>query len=78
MVVRDPALGVAGTISYWPLRIGEAGTKALLLGPIAIHRSARKGIGLTLMRTTLAKAAAMGHALVISWGMHPIMRAWAS
>lgn len=72
MVVRDSDLGVAGTISYWPLRIGEAGTKALLLGPIAIHpQRQNQGIGLTLMRTTLAKAAAMGHALVILVGDAP-------
>lgn len=72
MVVRDPDLGVVGTISYWPLRIGEAGTEALLLGPIAIHPDRQnQGIGLSLMRTTLAKAAAQGHALVILVGDAP-------
>ena len=72
MVVRDPELGIAGTISYWPLRIGKAGTKALLLGPIAIHpQRQNQGIGLSLMRTTLATAAAQGHALVILVGDAP-------
>jgi predicted N-acetyltransferase YhbS len=72
MVVRDPELGVVGTISYWPLRIGEAGTEALLLGPIAIHPDRQnRGIGLTLMRSTLAKAAAQGHALVVLVGDAP-------
>lgn len=72
MVVRDPELGVVGTISYWPLRIGEAGTEALLLGPIAIHPDRQnRGIGLTLMRSTLAKAATQGHALVVLVGDAP-------
>lgn len=72
MVVRDPQLGLVGTISYWPLRIGEAGTEALLLGPIAIHPDRQnQGIGLGLMRSTLAKAATQGHALVILVGDAP-------
>lgn len=72
MVVREPELGVVGTISYWPLRIGGDGTKALLLGPIAIHPARQnRGIGLALMRTTLAEAAKQGHALVILVGDAP-------
>lgn len=71
-VVRDPNVGLAGTISYWPLRIGEAGTPALLLGPIAIHPERQnRGIGLALMRETLALAAAQGHALVVLVGDAP-------
>ena len=72
MVVRDPELGISGTISYWPLRIGKAGTKALLLGPIAIHPERQnRGIGMALMRTTLAKAAEQGQALIILEGDAP-------
>ena len=72
MVVREPGLGIVGTISYWPLRIGTDGTKALLLGPIAIHpQRQNRGIGMALMRTTLAKAAEQGHALVILVGDAP-------
>ena len=72
MVVREEGLGIVGTISYWPLRIGKAGTRALLLGPIAIHpQRQNRGIGLALMRTTLAKAAEQGHALVILVGDAP-------
>jgi predicted N-acetyltransferase YhbS len=71
-VVRDSQLGIVGTISYWPLRIGKTGSKALLLGPIAIHPERQnRGIGLALMRTTLAKAAEQGHALVILVGDAP-------
>lgn len=72
MVVREAGLGVVGTISYWPLRIGKTGAKALLLGPIAIHPDRQnRGIGMALMRTTLAKAAELGHALVILVGDAP-------
>lgn len=72
MVVRDPYLGISGTISYWPLRIGLNGTRAILLGPIAIHPERQnQGIGMALMRTTLAKAAEQGHALVILVGDAP-------
>lgn len=72
MVVRDRELGLVGTISYWPLRIGKEGVKALLLGPIAIHpQRQNRGIGMALMRTTLSKAAEQGHALVILVGDAP-------
>lgn len=72
MVVRDAELGIAGTISYWPLRIGRNGTKAILLGPIAIHpQRQNRGIGLALMRTTLAKATGQDHALVVLVGDAP-------
>jgi predicted N-acetyltransferase YhbS len=77
MVVREPGTGHrSGTISYWPLRIGADGTKALLLGPYChSSRSGRtSGIGMALMRTTLAKAAEQGHALGRSWwATRPIM-----
>ncbi len=72
LVVREAGLGIVGTISYWPLRIGTSGTKALLLGPIAIHpQRQNRGIGLALMRVSLAKAAEQGHALVILVGDAP-------
>jgi predicted N-acetyltransferase YhbS len=72
LVVRDAALGLVGTISYWPLLIGEARTPALLLGPIAIHpQRQNRGIGLALMKATLARAAEQGHALVILVGDAP-------
>ncbi len=72
MVVREPGLMISGTISYWPLRIGTEGTRAILLGPLAIHPDRQnRGIGMALMRTTLAKAAEQGHALVILVGDAP-------
>jgi predicted N-acetyltransferase YhbS len=72
LVVRDAELGIAGTISFWPLVIGERATPALLLGPLAIHPARQNmGVGLALMREGLARARAMGHALVVLVGDEP-------
>lgn len=71
-VVRDPDLGIVGTISHWPLAIGAVGTHALLLGPIAVHPQRQNmGIGLVLMRDSLARAKALGHRLVLLIGDAP-------
>lgn len=71
-VVRDGGVGLAGCISYWPLAIGARGTPALLLGPLAVHPERQNmGVGLLLMRETLAKAKSMGHRLVILVGDAP-------
>jgi predicted N-acetyltransferase YhbS len=71
-VVRDPEVGIAGVISYWPVKIGVAGTDALLLGPLAIHKDRQnQGIGKALMEQTLTKAKALGHGLVILVGDAP-------
>ena len=48
-VIRDAELGVVGAISYWPLAVGAKGSKALLLGPLAVHPLRQNlGIGLKL------------------------------
>lgn len=71
-VIRDAEVGVAGAISYWPLAVGAKGSKALLLGPLAVHPLRQnKGIGMTLMRETLALAKAAGHRLVLLVGDAP-------
>ena len=72
MVVRDPQLGLAGTVNFWPLRIGLEGHEALLLGPLAVHPQRQKlGIGLDLMREGLARAVRQGHKLVLLVGDAP-------
>ena len=72
LVVRDPGVGVSGTISFWPLVIGHRQTPGLLLGPLAVHPDRQKlGIGLMLMREGLARAKAQGHALVLLVGDEP-------
>jgi predicted N-acetyltransferase YhbS len=72
LVVRDDALGIAGTISFWPLCIGDSGTPALLLGPLAVSAQRQKlGIGQALMREGLARARTRGHGLVMLVGDLP-------
>lgn len=72
MVIRDLEVGVAGTISFWPLSIGEKGSPALLLGPLAVHPERQNlGIGIALMREGLKRAKALGHRLVILVGDEP-------
>lgn len=72
LVVRDAELGLSGTISFWPLKIGEAGTDALLLGPLAVHPARQNlGIGLALMWEGIARAKRRGHKLVLLVGDAP-------
>ncbi len=72
MVIRDGELGVAGTISYWPLLIGEAATPALLLGPLAVHPERQnRGYGRILMAASLKRARELGHGLVLLVGDAP-------
>jgi len=62
---------LVGTIRYWPIMLGGT-TPALLLGPIAIdaaHRS--EGLGGKMIRHSLAKAAELGHKIVILVGDAP-------
>ena len=67
--VAREAGSIVGSIAYWPVRIGKAGTRALLLGPLAVE-PARKGdgIGSALMHHSLTAAAALGHRLVVLVG----------
>jgi predicted N-acetyltransferase YhbS len=72
LVTREPGFGLTGAISFWPLKIGQAGTDALLLGPLAVHPERQNvGIGRALMREGLGKAKARGHRLVILVGDEP-------
>lgn len=72
LVIREAALGVVGTICFWPVCIGEKGTPALLLGPLAVHPERQNiGIGRALMLEGLKRAKALGHRLVILVGDEP-------
>lgn len=72
LVTRDPALGLVGSISFWPLRIGAEAEPALLLGPLAVHPERQNlGIGLGLMRDGIERARALGHKLIILVGDAP-------
>lgn len=72
LVVHDAEVGLSGTISFWPLKIGDAGTDALLLGPLAVHPARQNlGIGLALMREGIARAKRRGHKLMLLVGDAP-------
>jgi predicted N-acetyltransferase YhbS len=72
LVVRDPHVGIAGSISFWPLMIGDAGTPALLLGPLVVNPARQNmGYGLALMKAGLARATTAGYKLVILVGDEP-------
>ncbi|MEI6557513.1 MAG: N-acetyltransferase [Rhodospirillaceae bacterium] len=62
---------VQGTIRYWPVTIGGA-LPALLLGPIAVAGPRRcEGLGAVLIDHSLARAAALGHRIVLLVGDAP-------
>ena len=59
LVARDDYGSVAGAIRFWPVRIGEQGHSALLLGPIAVHPTRQgEGIGNLLIGESLDRAKA--------------------
>ncbi|QZO01877.1 GNAT family N-acetyltransferase [Chenggangzhangella methanolivorans] len=76
---RLPARGLAlkavdetgrmiGTLRFWHVSIGST-RPALMLGPLAVESDAREGgVGSTLMRAGLARAAELGHEAVILVG----------
>src|SRR5690625_2703 len=71
-IARDDYDALAGCIRYWPVRIGEAGQPALLLGPVAVHPTRQgEGIGALLIRETLARAEELGWERVILMGDPP-------
>jgi predicted N-acetyltransferase YhbS len=71
LVARDQGR-IVGTIRYWPICVGPTATPALLLGPVAVHADYRSsGVGGMLIRTSLARAAAAGHHLVMLVGDEP-------
>jgi hypothetical protein len=77
---RTPAEGLAlsalaqgrlvGTVRLWHVSAG--GTRALVLGPLAVDNTCRKlGVGAALMDHALAAATARGHRAVILLGDEP-------
>ena len=63
---------LAGVVSLWPLRIGQDGHEALLLGPLAVHPDFHgRGLGGRLMAEALAAARAGGQRLILLVGDGP-------
>lgn len=71
-VARDEYDVLAGAVRYWPVRIGEAGDPALLLGPIAVHPTRQgEGLGALLMGRSLEIAGELGWTRVLLIGDAP-------
>ncbi|MEM7743439.1 MAG: N-acetyltransferase [Pseudomonadota bacterium] len=71
-VARDEYDVLAGCIRYWPVRIGERGDAALLLGPIAVHPTRQgEGLGALLIQGTLPLARELGWTRVLLVGDAP-------
>ena len=75
LVARDEYDVIGGAIRYWPVRVGEAGTPALLLGPVAVHPTRQgEGIGALLIAESLDRARERGWTRVILVGDEPYYR----
>jgi predicted N-acetyltransferase YhbS len=75
LVARDDYDVLAGAIRYWPVRVGAAGTAALLLGPVAVHPTRQgEGLGALLIAESLERAVARGWTRVILVGDEPYYR----
>ncbi|WP_138465584.1 GNAT family N-acetyltransferase [Poseidonocella sp. HB161398] len=73
LVARDESDILAGAIRYWPVLVG--GTRALLLGPVAVHPTRQgEGLGALLMVESLEKARALGWHRVMLVGDEPYYR----
>lgn len=67
-VARAPE-GLLGSIAYYPVRVGNTGREALLLGPLAVDPTQQgRGIGASLIHHSLAVARGLGHGVVLLVG----------
>jgi len=72
LLARDEYDAIGGAIRYWPVRIGQPGTPALLLGPVAVHPTRQgEGLGALLMSESLRRAIELGWIRVILVGDEP-------
>ena len=72
LLARDEYDAIGGAIRYWPVRIGQPGTPALLLGPVAVHPTRQgEGLGALLMSESLRRAIELGWTRVILVGDEP-------
>ena len=69
LVARDNYGIIGGTIRFWPINIGKVKSRALLLGPIAVHPTRQaEGLGGQLMRSSLELAKQQGWFRIILVG----------
>lgn len=75
LIARDEYDSLSAAIRYWAVRVGEAGTPALLLGPVAVHPTRQgEGLGGLLVNETLFRALERGWTRVILVGDEPYYR----
>lgn len=75
LVARDDYDALGGAIRYWPVRVGEAGHEALLLGPVAVHPTRQgEGLGALMIAQSLHRASDLGWTRVILVGDEPYYR----
>lgn len=75
LTARDDYEAVAGAIRYWPIRIGEGGPAALLLGPVAVHPTRQgEGLGALLIGESLERARDLGWTRAVLVGDEPYYR----
>jgi predicted N-acetyltransferase YhbS len=75
LVAWDEFGSAGGTIRYWPVRIGDRGHAALLLGPVAVHPTRQgEGLGGALIEESLLRAAELGWTRVVLVGDEPYYR----
>ena len=68
----DEIAALAGCIRYWPIRIGDAGWPALLLGPVATHPTRQgEGVGARLILESLDIARQSGWERAVLIGDEP-------
>ncbi|MEI5681246.1 MULTISPECIES: GNAT family N-acetyltransferase [unclassified Mesorhizobium] len=71
-VARDAEGMVIGTVRLWDVAMGDAHTRALLLGPLAVDPSLKSGgVGSALMRHAIAEAGRLGHRAILLVGDAP-------
>lgn len=71
-VARDASGAVVGTVRLWDVRLGDAGRRALLLGPLAVDPAIKSaGIGSALMRHAVAEARRLGYGAILLVGDAP-------
>lgn len=72
-VARDSDGILAAAIRYWPVLVG--GTRALLLGPVAVHPTRQgEGLGGALINDSVGRAGENGWARVLLVGDAPYYR----
>lgn len=72
---RDGDGRLVGTVRLWHVRAGRSGVPALLLGPLAVAPDLQgAGVGGSLMRIAIARAAERGHRAILLVGDEPYYR----